>query len=193
MSKKKNVATNIDRHINPQAILSTGAYHFLELANKTKEGSYYAALASILLSAFTLEAFLNFLGNRCMDNWEEIERKNSPEEKLKLLTSKIQYKVDYGHRPFQTFRDIFWLRNGIVHPKEEILTDDQVEYDGDYPPILESKVFDEITIKTAKRFYDDTKEIQELLTDKAGIPQHEVFLPGSSTAWISNYKEDDDI
>lgn len=112
---------------------------------RAKSGERYQQLDIItaqLMCALSMEAALNYLGKRLFDdrkeivrcmskkcaeklrkkkieinNWEDIERCISPNEKLKMVAKYSKIEKDLGSWPFQTFPEIIDFRNNLVHAK----------------------------------------------------------------------------
>jgi hypothetical protein len=63
-----------------------------------------------IFAAFTVEAFLNHLGQHQVPDWEVFERKLGPREKLILLKRILHLYIDQGKRPFQTLDEMLKLR-----------------------------------------------------------------------------------
>ncbi len=70
-----------------------------------------------VFAAFTVEAFLNHLGQRHVRDWESLERKLGPREKLIILRQVLHLSIDEGKRPYQTFYNMLQLRNSLAHGK----------------------------------------------------------------------------
>ena len=92
-------------------------------------GCFYFSMMAGVFAAFTVEAFLNHLGQRKVKDWEVFERKLGPREKLLLLQQSLHLTADQGQRPFQTLRDMLRLRDALAHGKTEIVTTDEVVAD----------------------------------------------------------------
>ena len=146
--------------------------------NKSLEGDGQNPflLFSMLLCAFSLEAYLNqILQHYVPGDWEEYERNTSPIDKLDKLCEELQFSIDKGKRPFQTFSEIFTFRNDIVHTKT-IKLDDVFSYSiekflqaDNIPPIPLTSWEKILTPQSAKRFYDDSKEIIITLHKEANL------------------------
>jgi hypothetical protein len=80
------------------------------------------AMACALFCALALEASLNHLGSRLFPFWDkQLKRKLTPEGKLTLVASKINFTITFARRPFQAFRVLFEFRNQITHGTTEDL------------------------------------------------------------------------
>jgi hypothetical protein len=136
-------------------------------------------MTSMLFCAFTLEAFLNHVGEKSLPYWEPLKKKLSPLEKLDVLSSTLSLKLDFGKRPFQTFGKVFKFRNLLVHAKTETLITE-----GDFiltdtesfsKPLTEWEEL--LSIEHARRFLDDTEQMVAQIAVAAGIDLNEVFAP----------------
>lgn len=191
----------VTRWIHPHTMLFRASLDMLEKAKQTStdKDRFNYCLASMLFSAFCLEGFLNYVGYQKLDSWKHVE-KLSPEQKLFLLCEVIDYSLDKGRRPFQTFGEIFGFRNGVAHPKPELLEsthwmDWQSSFEGKLPPKPDAKArwLSLCTIETANRFLEDTREIAEVLCRIAGIVGGP-FPPGDFTmsTFVYAVLEDDE-
>jgi hypothetical protein len=159
MSKKAYVSV---QEIFPHSYLLTGSRHELEQGENALEGGTYNFLASILFTAFALEAYLNAVGSEKITCWEEIERYKKTEEKLRLLCKSENYKLSLGTPPFNSFKKIFELRNKIAHSKPMKISGKTVELDERNLPKL-SKWMEECTLENATKYLDDASAMIEIL------------------------------
>jgi len=108
-------------------------------------------------------------------DWEDFERYSSPDEKLDKISELLQLNVDKGRRPFQTYKSIFDFRNDIVHAKTIKLEEttsfpiDKFLKADELPPIPLTKWEKTLTAKDAKRFFEDSKIIINVLHQKANL------------------------
>ena len=84
-----------------------------------ERGSFYFFMMAGVFAAFTLEAFLNHVGELQVQDWKALERKLGPQEKLLLLRQVAGWSVDQGHRPFQSLHGLLRLRDALAHGKTE--------------------------------------------------------------------------
>lgn len=88
----------------------------LEIGQNGVHGAAWQRLASTLLAAFAVEAFLNHVGTSLLSNWPEIERKHSVLAKIRLIAKELG--VDLGskdERPLSTVRELVSFRNALAH------------------------------------------------------------------------------
>ena len=62
------------REVKTFVDLFHGSKVLLDKSTANKQGSYFTTMGSLLLTAFTFEAFLNHLGQEKIDFWNEIDR-----------------------------------------------------------------------------------------------------------------------
>lgn len=96
----------------------TGARHMLELAEASEVGRIYTATASLLFSAFTLEAYFNHLGRALFADWERIERTLSKKQKFSRLAERSFLPVLEQERPQLTMGDLFRFRDRLAHGRD---------------------------------------------------------------------------
>lgn len=170
------------------------SWYAMKLVDARAEGWGHHCMTAMVFSAFCLEAFLNHLGKRQIPFWEPLKKKLNPHEKLKVLSTTLGFRPDFGRRPYQTFKTIFKLRDLLVHAETETLTHEGsfVLSPGEMPPEPLTKWEELLTVEGARRFVDDTKSIIEDLCDHAGIDKSEAFAAEVVT-WSgthqSNYAE----
>lgn len=83
------------------------------------EGVYHTMMASLVFSAFSVEAKVNFIGWKVLgDGWPD--RANLL-EKIDLLTKVLGLNLDRGARPLQTISKLKRFRDTLAHGKPEIV------------------------------------------------------------------------
>lgn len=112
-----------ERQVNTYAGLGHAARCLRHTATNVQEGSFYTEMSSLIFSAFTLEAYMNHVGDRLFPFWEELDRL-SYSKKLKIITMHLGIKPDASKRPYQTIKSLFRFRNSIAHGRSQILTPD---------------------------------------------------------------------
>jgi hypothetical protein len=162
--------------------------YLLKEARENPEGSDYKYITSMITTAFFLEAYLNYLGQKKVnqEDWSKWERQPSY-KKLKDLTDKLDYKIDDSKRPFKTFREMFDFRNLMAHAKPQYLSIDKFkevekglsissqisedEWQGEKPnwKAIANK-------DNAQIFFDDAIQIMEILHNQAGLNKAYLFL-----------------
>ena len=115
-------------------------------------------MSVLIFSAFCLEGYLNYIGSMNPIDWEEVQWKK-PKPKLKSICDRLEYSLDLGRRPFQTFSEIMDYRNMMVHAKSDHISETkEVEIDiGNDVPEMKLADWEKITnLDIAEKFSIDT-------------------------------------
>lgn len=124
MAPKKAVVSKT-REVHTYAELWHGSRVLLERAQADPKGCYWLWMASLVFSAFSLEAYLNHIGSKLFRSWNALERL-SPEEKLLVVCEKLNLEFDSGVRPLNTIRQLFKFRNDVAHGKTVTVREDDI-------------------------------------------------------------------
>lgn len=144
------------------AYMRLGAKHMLKLAEESNEGQLYTLVASLIFSAFTLEAYLNHLGKLRNKEWDEIERKYPKLEKYKLFATAADIKVDFNVRPYRTMKELFEFRDRMAHGKTttEPVSTYIEEYEDRLPQLLSENFWQAFAkLETARRAIKDVEAL----------------------------------
>lgn len=190
---KSRKAVSVDTERYPHTLFNTGAWALIDEIEEDIAGHGFAYLGSILFSAFMIEAYLNYLGSLKLESsWSQVERALSPEAKLRLLAGMIGLHLDFGKPPFQTFKELFKLRNAISHAKPELIHTPEIDWPEDevapYIPLTGKSLFYEPPSREkARRILEYAEQIIETLHSKANIEDYPVW-PSSETStwWVSH-------
>ncbi|MBM3449461.1 MAG: hypothetical protein FJX78_00455 [Armatimonadetes bacterium] len=117
--------------VRPHADFINGALFFATNAEQ-EHGSYYSAMASLIFSAFELEAYVNFLGSKRFKSWSLLERLRE-EDKFQLLSEDLSIVPRWGSRPYQTLKWLRKFRNDIAHGKPEVIIVQELVSSGSEP------------------------------------------------------------
>jgi hypothetical protein len=157
---------------------------FLKLGTENRNGSYHQFLGSIVFTAFSLEAFLNHVGEALFMSWPELE-KLTPKGKVDVITEKLGIKVNYGFMPWQIVPEIVGIRNKIAHGKNELLQDERMltvdTYDERMGEILRANWQSYATQQGAERAREKVEEIFKAIWAKTEFKEHELFDIGGQT------------
>jgi hypothetical protein len=88
----------------------------LEKGQAEESGAEHQFKASLVFTAFTLEAYLNWLGQKVFPRWSYLERL-APIEKLDVISDLLKLGVDNARRPWQTTKKLCRFRNAMAHGK----------------------------------------------------------------------------
>lgn len=191
MEKKKKFVV-AQKTVYTVGYLRMVSWQALEAAKESERGSYYNLMASLVFSAFTIEAYLNHLGANVIPFWSIIERNLSPAKKLEIIVVQLAKPIDYGCRPFQSFKSIFQLRDFLAHDRTEYLAEESIQFlsDGDKPELPKAKWQKQVTIENVQRYFDDTKEIIEYLHSASGLDFNPLHVPETAD-WRITLADDD--
>ena len=138
---------------------------FLQLGIENPKGSYHQLLGSIVFTAFTLEAFLNHVGEALFKSWADLE-KLTRRGKINVIAEKLGLEVDFGTMPWQVVPEIFGVRNKIAHGKNELLQDERMG------EILWASWQNYATRENAERARDKVEEICKTISAKTEFDEH---------------------
>ena len=179
MPRKAKIAADTD--VYTFSYLFIASQEMLIRAKEDEGGRFYSCMATQLFSAFCLEAYLNHLGAEIFPFWGDIERKLGPSEKLQLISHQIGLRPNFGTRPFQSFKEIFQLRNSLAHGKTEHVKEEneQILYEED-PKLPTAKWKTMINLDMAIKFNDDVLAIIDTIHKKSGSKHHPLYTPEAS-------------
>jgi hypothetical protein len=116
--------TSQTRIVNTYAELWDGATFLYEQVLVEKRGSYWKLMSCAVLTAFTMEAYLNHIGPTALvgqwNNW--FEQKHSPLQKLEMICEKHGVSFPAKQRPRLTIEALFRFRKAVAHGRSETLT-----------------------------------------------------------------------
>ena len=179
----------IQRVLKMYASLWHSSGCLLRAGKAKRKGCYHQFLASIVFTAFTLEAYLNHIGVRLFSSWNEIDRL-SPEAKLALVCERLGVPIEKGSRPWQTVGELIRIRNKLAHGKTLSLAN---EYTETYDQTNESEQPNEIiadweayaTEQNADRARQDVKSVITKIQTASGIEDKLFFSPGITASTIN--------
>ena len=154
--RPKKIVIQYEREIRPHPSLSNGAYFMLQMAEEQETGRFYYLISSLMLSAFTIESYLNYIGEKHIASWKEIE-KESTIEKIKKIGAISSIDMDWGQRPYQTITSLFRFRNDLAHAKPKILQGKK---------IIREDSFEDYDVKD---FWEDYPTIEHVRNAKSDI------------------------
>jgi hypothetical protein len=162
--------TQIKVRVNKDLKLISYAEHWhtaiclLDRAKNERKGSYHQHLACITFVAFTLEAFLNHIGEELFNSWEDLEQLNV-RGKIYVIAEKLKLDIDYGSMPWQIVPELVAFRNKVAHGKNERLFEEvilpQDKYDEYLNESLKSNWQNTATLLGAEKFI---KHVEDLCT-----------------------------
>ncbi|MCP4701892.1 MAG: hypothetical protein GY862_34295 [Gammaproteobacteria bacterium] len=168
-----------ERTVYTHSELYSSAEALLVEAKETK--ATYLILYSLIGCAFSLEAYLNHLGEAKISYWDQIERIPTM-GKLAIFHKHLDIKPDYSRRPYQTIRELWKFRNYMAHAKTgyESETWEQpigVPINREYPKMKWEKY---CTIANAEQAFEDIKKIITELHTKAKMQKGMLGMLGEA-------------
>jgi hypothetical protein len=140
----------------------------IEQAGATELSRFNKCLAAMTMTALAVEALVNAVGSRCVEDWPEFE-KLRPHEKIDRLVVRLSIKREPSKEPWTTLQFLAGFRNDIAHPKPEAVVKESV-----LPETALNKTMfraplsaleREITLGNARRVYGAVNTLKGTLTD----------------------------
>ena len=157
------------------------ALNALKKAQEKKPGWFYFAMMAGVFAAFTVEAYLNHLGQKQIRDWNDFERKLGPREKLLLLRNMLHLSVNIASRPFQTLRDMLRLRDALAHGKTLTVKSDNIVSNQDdekaHNPQPEWKKL--CSLRSVERMVEDAEKMIRHLCAQSGSARDPFVSPES--------------
>ena len=113
------VVTTRERDVITYAELWHTSDCLLKSGQEIERRSACQFMASIVFTAFTLEAYLNHIGPKIFSCWNDLEYL-SPKKKLNVIAERLKVRIDYGKRPWQVMKDLFRFETQLptANPKK---------------------------------------------------------------------------
>ncbi|NCS96935.1 hypothetical protein GW756_06225 [bacterium] len=118
---------------------------------ENEELIFHYCMSSIVFLAFCMEAYLNHIGEEKIEHWKDDFESLRPLAKLRLIMREYG-ELDFSRRPFQSFSDIFDVRNQLAHGKTEFA----LEKHPNEPLTKWGKL---CNLKTTKKLMEDTEKM----------------------------------
>ncbi len=159
----------------------------LKQAETGESGNFYDRMMAGVFAAFSVEAFLNHIGQRRMRDWASLERRLGPREKLLLLRQVVHWSVDESKRPFQTLHEMLRLRDALAHGKTETVVKDVVlkkpPRDVDRWPEPRWRTL--CSLPSVKRMVEDAEAIIRDLAKQSGSSRDPLVSTGHGSSGVS--------
>lgn len=168
-----------ERTVFTFAVLRSAGWHALQGGVAQQEGSFYEWMTANVFAAFSLEAYLNHLGDLRFKCWEELERL-PVESKLALLLEDLKQCPNFSSRPFQTVKAMFRFRNQLAHGRSEQVEETSIQklLPGESPRYPQAKWEAQCTQQTATRFMEGARAVIVQLHEWAGLDTTLLFSLG---------------
>jgi len=178
--RRRTYRVSQHRALNTYALLGNASWHALQDGRERVKGSFFEWMTAGVFAAFSLEAYLNHLGERRIRHWGRIERGLSVSEKLDLLLADLGQAPDLSRRPFQTVSELVKFRNELAHGKTQRLSETSTRklFSGQSIPEPLTWWERQCTERGATRFHEDVRAVIEQLHAWAGLDALGLFSPG---------------
>lgn len=192
MAETRRVRVSKRRTLNTYAELWVGSEFLYRRATDEKRGAYWAAMASLILAAFTFEAYLNHVGPKIFDTWTE---RRSNRSKWAMICKKLGLSFPRGERLARSIADLFRFRNALAHGKSEVFEPgprienaerfEKPDYYRGRPQAWWEKFCSDL--ENVQRVRADVNEVIRKIHYTADIENDPVFSPGftsyQATLW----------
>jgi hypothetical protein len=190
MGARKKYRIQASTTTNTYVYCRIAARDALKKAQEQQQGWFYFAMMAGVFAAFTVEGYLNHLGQKQVRDWSELERKLGPREKLLLLRDMLHLSVDIARRPFQTLRDMLRLRDALAHGKTLTVRSDRVVADPDdetarYPQPDWKKL---CSLRSVGRMVEDAEKMVRHLCFHSGSKRDPFVSPGGGSSGVEELK-----
>jgi hypothetical protein len=186
--KKRTAVVRKERNVRTYAQLWSASRHVLATGLREPKGSTWQFLSSLVLTAFSFEAYLNHVGPTVLSSWDRLERSSTPLSKLDLLCEVLKVQLPgKGSRPLQTITELFKFRNTLAHGRSHTLKAPPLRIDADE---LENHLgqsllteWEELVRDSsfAKRAREDVKAVVMAIHDAQPEPKEYPFTWGFGT------------
>lgn len=153
----------------------------MQTAQERLRGNLYTALSSLLLRAFTFEAYLNHLGERHLKLWDA-RRHLRWFDKFSTICRHLNFAPDTLARPYSTLRPLFDFRNLMAHGKSEAINEEievnSRDADRYYWPLTKWEKF--CTFENVERAKEDVTAVILELHKKGGLGDNPFAPPEAS-------------
>ena len=195
MGEKKKYRVQSETTTTTYVYCWNAAHRSLEKARENKPGALYFKMMAGVFAAFTVEGYLNHLGQERVGVWKNLERKLGPQEKLLLLRDMLHLSVDISSRPFQTLHDMVRLRDALAHGKTltmkiDCVIDNPAEEESRYPQPTWKKL---CSIESVERMVEDAEQIIRYLCAELKLTRDPFVSSGSGSSKIQEIKIEKEI
>ena len=141
------------------------AFRSYEAGLNANQGSFYFNLNSIVMSAFSFEAFMNHCGRfyyeeQLLEEWDDFKWKK-PLQKFDIITELSKVTIDKSIYPYQSIPELIKLRNALAHGETEtIYSELEIDrYDKIREKLNKPEWEEKCKSEIVKRFLDDVRSI----------------------------------
>nr|WP_314563134.1 hypothetical protein [uncultured Pseudomonas sp.] len=165
------------------AFFNASAVRYMKIALKKEEGFAFDLMSVMIMSAFSVEAYLNHLGAKKVPDWLRLQEKKSVWQKYKILRSAVGLSELSIDQAYPDVAGVLVFRNSMAHGRSErhelefFVDPELVEY-FDQPVGWQTNLDETIVSVRLKACQDLVKELHEA----AGLGKHPFFALSSSAS-----------
>ncbi|WP_430460957.1 hypothetical protein ACQUQU_17290 [Thalassolituus sp. LLYu03] len=171
---KNEILKESSREVKTFAELMHGADSMLEKASNGIEGSYYCLISSLILCAFSFEAYMNHLGIKHYSLWKKEDRLSVLGKYVHLCEHLKIANPDFGCGDCQILKSLFKYRDMMAHGETHVLelakpvkrSPDDMSY------ILKSEWENFTTLPTVKKCLTSVQAIINKMNYAAGLGEY---------------------
>jgi hypothetical protein len=176
--------------------LSNAAFYFKKriderIAKNDHDGIFLEMIAALTMTAFALEANLNFVGSNKVKGWNDWQ---SVGNKLKEVCKSLDLNPDHNKRPYATVAKLISIRNTLAHGKPQIV-EIKEEVEGTHDELMarvrnyQNEWEKAVTPAFVAEAYDDVEAIWQEMLKAAKIDVIESTSGGSGGIEFLGYAE----
>lgn len=162
------------REVKTFAYLVSAAQCALDAARAQESGSFYMSMHAILASVHSVEAYLNHLGPRYFNDWDEPNSGlRAPKDKFEALRKKLQIEVKFYSSFYDEYLIGLDIRDDLVHGTTHNLKGKWVsnQHGVGSGAALKTEWEKRCNPKTAGRIFDGSTKLINVLGEACGEPQ----------------------
>ena len=140
----------------------------IQQAEAAELSRFNRCLAAMTMTALAVEALVNAVGSRCVEDWPAFERLR-PYEKIDRIVKELSITGEPSKEPWTTLQFLGRFRNDIAHPKPEAVVKESVLPETGLKKTMfqapRSALEREITLGNARRVYGAVHALKGIFTD----------------------------
>ncbi len=180
----KEEKTKVIRTVRPYDEFFLLSKFALKQAGEQKEYLYYYCIVAIVFCAFSLEAYLNHIGEKSYNIWDPKDNRLSPDKKLTCISELKNLVIDKKKEPFSYFGTIFKYRDSIVHSRTETISNWQKIENNEIPDMPLLAWEKETTLEKAQKYCENTRDMIVFLSKEIEDEDFPLGAP-SEAMWCS--------
>ena len=168
MEKPKLLRRSQRREFFGHHMLLHAAELQLREAAQSEAGRFNCCLGAMVMTSLAVEALVNAVGSRVIDDWHSFERLK-PQEKLERLQEQLLFVHEPTKKPWTVLRYLAGFRNDIAHAKPQAVEETKRFTESAAGKFMFqtplSTLEKEITLGNAKRSLEAVQALKGIFTD----------------------------